>query len=398
MKSSPVYRSLPVAFFILLLAGLLWSRSLLSIAEGLALAYGIVTFNKQTNNLFKEAVIWSICPLLLFWLGAYQTNRIQWNDFDYLLTLAAYPAAVFFMISLNAKQQQQVLYLWTGAVFLSLLYPLGWYTLHIKEALLRIKMGQSLPAFMNGDHVRYSLFVCSGFLILFQYKLFSKKLQIILTVLLAGIIVFLSVRTAWVALAIILLVNVIGKIKWYYFATIIVLCAVTGLAVYKLVPTVQQKINYTIYDWEMYNTKIYSADFSDGARRTINDVAWQAVIKNHQSNIGWSNVPPVLQEQFHRQYPFSVMKYGWPFNQFLFWWMGAGFTGILLFTVWLLYPVFIFYKTGNRALLSWTLVITASCMVESSLNMQYGVLLHGWMMGLFFVQNKTGIPISKASL
>jgi hypothetical protein len=71
-------------------------------------------------------------------------------------------------------------------------------------------------------------------------------------------------------------------------------------------------------------------------------------------------------------------EYGWPFNQWLFWWMGSGWWGMLLFTGWLLYPLFINIKKIDAGLICWTIAIALSCIVESTLNYQFGVFLHIW--------------------
>lgn len=322
--------------------------------------------------------------MVFFFLGIYQTKNLQWSDFDYLLTLAMYPAIVIFFLCLDDGERKLVSYVWLGFVFISLLYPLSWYIFNTTAAHQRFKTGQSLPSFMSKDHVRYSIFVCCGLLPLLYYRLFAKKIQSLLVVLLLLIIIFLSVRTAWAALIIIFAVYVTGKFKWYYIAVGFLLCAGIAFAAFRFVPTVRQKVNYTIYDWRMYPAGEYVPDFSDGARRTINKVAWKTITEKKRTNTGWKNISSVLQEEFKQQYPSAQLKYGWPFNQYLYWWMGSGLAGLILFSGWLCYPAFTFLKTKNKILLSWTVVIAATCLVESTLNMQYGVFLHAWVIAFAF--------------
>ena len=242
-----------------------------------------------------------------------------------------YPSIFIFINTIDEKQKKQIIYCWLTAIAISLIYPLGWYVLHIKEANTKYGMGQSLPTFMDMDHVRYGLFLCSGVLILLHYKLFSKKNQAIFIVLLSSIIVFMSVRTAWVALLIILIIHAFQRIKWYYFLAGLFFSIIIGFVAYTFIPTIQQKINYTIYDWQMYQSKNYTADFSDGARRNINQVTWKLISEQHQSNAGWTNVSTVLQKGLHQQYPNTKIEYGLPFNQYLFWWLGGGWWTLILF-------------------------------------------------------------------
>lgn len=380
---SALKKNLPLIIASLLFGGLLFSRALLSMAEALAGIYGIITFIRSGQKI-SSFILWSFIPIVLFGLGIYQTGIHEGRDLDYLLTLTAYPALILFNLSLDAEQRKQLGIIWVITILLSLLYPLGWYVSHIDEAYQRYKQGQSLPTFMSSDHVRYGIFVCTGLIPLLYKKLFEKRTQYILIIILSLVIVFLSVRSAWVALLILLLVYAIGNFKWQQLAGGFLLLTVFAFAAYKLIPTVEQKVNYTIYDWKAYPADKYSPDFSDGARRSINNAAWKTIHEKHHTNVGWNEVPAVLQQEFQLQYPGAVIKYGWPFNQFLFWWMGAGLVGLILFSLWLFYPALIFFKEKNKALLSWTIIIALTCLVESTINMQYGVFLHAWVIGFAF--------------
>jgi O-antigen ligase len=382
-NTSIIQKTVPQIIALLILSGLLWSRALLSMAEGVAALYGIIFLFKKENKI-TVFVLWSFIPIVLFGLGIYQTGIHESMDLDYLLTLIAYPALILFHVSLDSDQRKQVGIIWVITILLSLLYPLGWYVSHTDEAYRRYKEGQSLPTYMSSDHVRYGIFVCSGLIPLLYEKLFKNRTQSILVIILLLVIVFLSVRSAWVALLIILLIYSIGHFKWLQLAGGFLLLIIFAFASYKLIPTVEQKVIYTIYDWKSYPAGKYDPDFSDGARRSINKVAWKTIREKHRTNVGWNNVPSVLQEEFQLDYPGSTLKYGWPFNQFLFWWMGAGLIGVILFSLWLFYPVLIFFKQKNKALLSWSLIIAATCIVESTLNMQYGVFLHAWVIGFAF--------------
>ncbi|MBI3719804.1 MAG: O-antigen ligase family protein [Sphingobacteriales bacterium] len=385
MTSAPniIQKKIPQIIGLLILSGLMWSRALLSIAEGVAALYGIISLFRSGYKI-SSFVLWSFIPVVLFGLGIYQTGIHEVKDLDYLLTLTTYPALILFNLSLDAEQRKQLGIIWVITILLSLLYPLGWYVSHINEAYQRYKQGQSLPAFMSSDHVRYGIFVCSGLIPLLYEKLFEKRTQNILIIILSLVIVFLSVRSAWVALLILLIVYAIGNFKWQQLIGGFLLLMIFAFAAYRLIPTVEQKVNYTIYDWKAYPADKYNPDFSDGPRCSINNVAWKTIQKKHRTNVGWNNVPSVLQDEFQLNYPGSTIKYGWPFNQFLFWWMGAGLVGLILFSLWLFYPALLFFKEKNKALLSWTLVVAATCVVESTLNMQYGVFLHAWVIGFAF--------------
>src|SRR5688572_16151822 len=85
---------LPLYLFVLMLAGLLFSRALLSITTALWLIVIITSFSKEKLRLYKPILLWSLLPLGLFLLGFCQQPNAKEN-LDYLLTLLIYPVAAF---------------------------------------------------------------------------------------------------------------------------------------------------------------------------------------------------------------------------------------------------------------------------------------------------------------
>jgi hypothetical protein len=85
---------------IIMLAGLLWSRALLSISMGLMLIYALYYWNKYnicsaktiTLYLKNPLLIWCCSPILLLFLGIYQEGFTSTN-LQLLLTFSVYPIA-----------------------------------------------------------------------------------------------------------------------------------------------------------------------------------------------------------------------------------------------------------------------------------------------------------------
>ena len=138
----------------------------------------------------------------------------------------------------------------------------------------------------------------------------------------------------------------------------------------------QQKIAYSIWEYQQYQPSKYNPNFSDGTRRSINDAAWQWLQTNTSANTGWQSVPATLQSAFSKYFMHQTTEFGWPFNQWLYWWLGSGWWGMLLFSIWLFYPLVKALQQNNFGIICWTLAIALSCIVETTLNYQYGVLLH----------------------
>jgi hypothetical protein len=272
-----------------------------------------------------------------------------------------------------------------------LLLPLVSYLLNLSEVYELYAKAKTLPVWMGKDHVRYGLFISSAFLFLISYKLFSYRIQYFLLSICFLMIVFISIRTAWVAAGLIILFSGWYKIKQTRYSKVRWLIPLVLLSVaigsYNLIDSVKGKVDYTLYDWQNFDEKKYDANFSDGARRAINYTAFKTVTTDGNANVGWAAIPQSLQKSFEVYLPNQKINYGWPFNQWLFWWIGGGWWTMALYAAWLLYPLVWGIKNKNYCLCSWTLVIAASCVVESTLSLQYGVFLHAWVTALIWISS-----------
>jgi hypothetical protein len=383
-------RNILLVLGIIMLAGLLWSRALLSISMGLMLIYALYFWKKIDIESVKSIafhlknplLIWCCSPLILLFAGIYQDGFTA-ISLQLLLTFSVYPiAGLTAIVAEKFDFTKTFSQPWIHAALIALLYPISWFLFHANTVIEEYGKGKSLPVFMDNDHLRFSMFLCSALLFTLLPISNARYKKISFVILLAAIL-FLSVRTAWVMAFIILSGYAIycftrnQELKKIDLVKLFIgLILIVG-ALY-VFPTTQQKIRYSIYDWQQYNSKGYDSSYSDGVRRAVNAVAWGSIKDNHATSIGWSAIPETIKHKFSQQFNGSKTQYGWPFNQWLFWWMGSGFIGMLVFSIWLLYPAWYGFKYKNPFLVIWTIAIAVSCLVESTLNYQYGVFLHVW--------------------
>ena len=366
------------------------SRALLSVAPVLMVLVLIISNANIKSLLRQPVVVWSFAPLLLFITGWYQAyNDVE--TYDYLLTVAIYPVAAVAAICFITKHEKPYQYTWIIIGLLSISYPLYNYIVHAAQINIAYGQGQSLPTFMEGDHVRYGIFLNSLLLVVACTKSLKPIVKNTLIILLVLLILFMAVRTAWVGLIIIIIVGAISKNfpSYKIFRYLLLLFIPAFIIACLAMPTVRKKIQYTLYDYQSYDPKKDVSNFSDGTRRSINYAAWKSVTEDKKGGSGWASIPINLEASFRKQFPAHTITFYWPFNQWLFWWMGSGFTGMLLFTLWLLWPVWYGIKNNQYLLVAWTLVIFASCLVESTLSFQYGVFLHAWPLTLFWRHHQT---------
>jgi hypothetical protein len=376
-------KNLSVYLLIILLGGLFWSRALLSISVLVWALMSLFQIIKTDRLFFKRPIfIWSIIPLVLWLLGAWQ-DPMGKSNFDYLLTLSAYPAIVLIVHASPSKEIEKAwLKIWMLASAIALSYPLFWYFKDDAAAFQAYGTGRSLPTFMDTDHVRFSIFLCSSLLFILFTDIFAKKYKQVLGAILLISILFLSVRTGWVLSIMIItgyaiqLVIKSNRKKLSNILIAIVAILLLFAFSYFSFPTMQQKMAYSVWEWKQYKPGNYDASFSDGTRRAINFASWKYIQSNSFVNTGWQGIPAALQTSFSKYFSGQTLEFGWPFNQWLFWWMGSGWWGMLLFSAWFLYPAIMGYQQKNIAVICWTIAIVLSCLVEVNLNYQYGVLLH----------------------
>jgi hypothetical protein len=190
------------------------------------------------------------------------------------------------------------------ATCIGISYPVIWYLFHFTDSNNAYGSGKSLPTLMDSDYVRFSIFLCSSFLFLLIFPIFKKSIAWILTSVLFLLILFLSVRTGWVMAISILFCYSLFAIKnsisvKLIFPGIILFTSILVLS-YLIVPTIHQKIAYSIWDWQQFQPGKYDPNYSDGTRRAINLSAWNSINNRSNINAGWSGISNILQERFRK--------------------------------------------------------------------------------------------------
>jgi hypothetical protein len=373
-----------IVLLMVMLLGLLFSRALLSISTLVWLIVILISWRKY--NFFRNdnhLLYWSIVPLILFLAGAWQLP-FQKDTYDFLLTLCSYPIAFFSVTMLkNQKNISIINQIWVIVAIAGCIYPISWFITHIQASISRYGSGQTLPVLMDNDHIRYGIFLCSALVMLLFHNPFSLRFRWILIGLLLLLILFLSVRTAWIILIICLLfipfTKSIPQRKWITVGIILL-----GFCNYIFFPTVQKKIAYSFYEWQQFNPLVFNSNYSDGARRNMNTIALEA-IQEKQYNVGWAGVAPTMQQIGRTYFSQQNLKFGWPFIQWLFWLIGSGWIGVIAWSIWLLYPICWAWQQKQTGVAVWSIAITASCLVECNLNYQFGVFLHAWPLALMSI-------------
>lgn len=379
---NPRYLSLILAT--LLIAGLLFSRALLSIMMGTGIV--LFLFPSVRNvflDVFKRPLRYLIAGVLIYYTWLLILDR----DLYTLERMALHLGVISLLVLLHfmaASSERLLLLILTAGVLST--FP-SVYDMLVHEGLAALyEKGQVAYTLMNGDHQRFSIWI-SGCLALSWYAwlMEHKKPALYFIIWFTLFLIFLSVRTGWLFTG---LVTVAGGLVWLqrqqkrvYWIRAIVGVVILSALTYSI-PFVRNKIHYMQWEWTE-KKEAEKLGSSDAVRRIVNENALQLIREN---SLGWGEA--YAAEVLEAKNSFSLKSdnsYKWPFNQYLKWLLSAGwFMGLLplLLIIYLLYRL---YFTRNYLTAVWVLFIALTGLYESTLEMQYGFFLAVFFTGLLYL-------------
>lgn len=368
-------RYLSLVLAAILIAGLLFSRALLSIMMGAGIFLLLFpSVRKVFTDVFRRPLIYLIAGILIYYAWLFFLDPQQYTLERMALHLGVIPLLVLLQF-MAASSERLLLFILLAGVLST--FP-SVYDMLVHEGLAALyEKGQVAYTLMEGDHQRFTIWI-SGCLALAWYAWLmehkSKALYFIIYFTL--FLILLSVRTGWlftvlvtVAGGLIYLQRQHNRVYWLRTIAGLVLLSVMTYSV----PFVRNKIRYMQWEWTEQQAAEKSGG-SDAVRRMVNESAVE-LIRENPKGLGEALAANTLKDRIIKNYPDSSIGYQWPFNQYLKWLLSAGwFMGALplLLVIFLLYRL---YFTRNYLTAVWVLFIALTGLYESTLEMQYGFFL-----------------------
>jgi hypothetical protein len=368
-------RNIALILATLLIAGLLFSRALLSIMMGAGIV--LLLFPSVRNvflEVFKRPLRYLVAGVLIYYTWLLILDR----DLYTLERMALHLGVISLLVLLHfmAASSGRLLLLVLTAAVLSTLPTV--YDMLVHEGLAALyEKGQVAYTLMDGDHQRFSIWI-SGCLALSWYAwlMEHKKQALYFIIYFTIFLILLSVRTGWLFTGV---VTVAGGLIWlqrqhkrvYWIRAIIGVVLLSALTY--SIPFVRSKIHYMQWEW----TERQAAEelgASDAVRRIVNENAVQLIREN---SLGWgeANAAEVLEARNYQNHRLRDNNYKWPFNQYLKWLLSAGWIMGLLPLLLIIYMLYRLYFTRNYLTAVWVLFIALTGLYESTLEMQYGFFL-----------------------
>lgn len=379
-----------VAWFALLtvLVGLVCSKFLLSIGSLLLTVRAVFNpgfFWDFWKALWREKDFLAVFSIFILFLitGLWSENQDYfWARTRMKLPLAGMPIAFLAIRTFGPGIRDYFLYFffWLTTILAlgSLLYALGdWDTL-----VENYGRGQVLATPVH--HIRFSLLLvlvmCIGVYFLKKgYQIRWKWERTAMTIALVFLIIFLhifAVRSGLLALYMVLFfffVKWLVKSKKLLFGLGLVI--LTGLAAYlsyKTIPTLQNKVDYTLYSIEKIRKGEDMADLSDSRRWITLQAGWEVWKENFLFGVGIGDIKDTQTAWFTKHYPELADSGLLPHNQFLFVATATGIFGLIWFTVAFVFPFVYRQNYKDDLLVAFGIIVFSSFLAEHTIETQVG--------------------------
>jgi O-antigen ligase len=259
---------------VLVSAGLLFSRALLSFASVLMIVPFFAGIKKNSfQNRCLLPVLLIILPVLLsgLWSGDQQT---WWNSVAIKAPLLTILLGVS---SAKLSQKQWLLVAMAFVLFVSIgcswsLYQYASNSAAIEASYLKAKV---LPTLADHDYVRFSLMVVIALLIGLKCLpwLPSRSAQGLLLFLLGSLTIYLHILATKTGLICLysccfmyLLHLVFIQKKWKTGLWVLMMITIAATIAYKTLPTLRNRVQYVMYDYSLFSRSDTGRGYNDAAR------------------------------------------------------------------------------------------------------------------------------------
>ncbi len=245
--------------------------------------------------------------------------------------------------------------------------------------IFEIAKGRSLDTPV--DHIKYSLFIAFGVILSFLKFRDSKHssrrvLYLFVAILLFVTLHLLAVRSGLVVFyftALVLTLRAFIRNPSFVSALVIATIVISPFIAYKTVPSIQKKIEYSLYDFKMYRQG--KGDMYSDSERIYSGIVGTKIFK--ESPILGSGIGD-LKDACTKIYTSELNKKSvkYPHNQFLFILAGMGIVGLIFFMVGMYFPAFYYRKNMEDLFLAILIIYLTSFAVENTLERSYSIAFY----------------------
>lgn len=271
------------------------------------------------------------------------------------------------------------------------------FFLHKQDIMHAMHQGRPMPVPRN--HIRFSLMAATATLAgawLWQQRFvwrygWERTALGIIVLFLFGFMHFLAVRSGLIALYAAMLFTGVRWVwqtrRWGAALGLLVLGAIVFWSAVQTLPSLKQKWEYTVYDWQQYREK-EGATYSDSERWISLRTGWMIWQQHPWLGAGAGDLPKETEQMLATHFPNYLATPKLPHNQFVYLLAGTGMLGLTLSLVAFLYPVFYGRPQHIHLFYSFQVMAFSSFLVEYTIETAMGV---AWYLfyTLWFLQKTT---------
>lgn len=390
------WRSLLIfLLFIMMTGAVFFSRTVLSFSmiSFIAVSFFHPDLKKQLRNFLSTPLLWGMSLLFILPLvsGWWSEDKQQWLDILRIkLPLLVLPLAFAAPFSLSQRQWEWVIRFFVLAVLAATFWSMFHYVSNIAAINASYLEAKTMLTPLENDHVRFSWLVAVA-LLLSIYSAWQKRNENgiekwLLLPVIVWFIIFLHLLAARTGL-LSFYIMVAGLFLWLLFKkakpvqlTLLLLLFVSlPAAAYFLLPSFQNRVKYFRYDLSYFKKNQYLPGSNDGVRVISIKAGWQLTRENPLAGVGFGDIETKTRALYAKQYPaMPETDKILPGSEWMIYGAGAGWPGLLLFSLVMLIPFF----TPVSEKLPWLLLnVTAafSFLFDIGLEVQFGVFAYAFM-------------------
>ncbi|MCB9064964.1 MAG: hypothetical protein H6551_07445 [Chitinophagales bacterium] len=386
-----------IFFALLMLAGFLFSRAMLSTG---IIAFGVIgVFGVHPRQWFKSK--WWLWGLL--WVGVYFLSGL-WSDYmsgwggrvGVKLPILLLPLAFSLMPGFSNKQKT-VFTIGAAVLFLSgVFYSISFLIADPAYYIEGYRLSKVLPTLAQHDYIRYSLSI--SLFVIWCLAVWPKLVIRVAKWFIAATIVLLVFYIHIIAVKTGVLALYTFVICWGFYTILqkrvivgiglILFLILAAVGAYKYIPTFENKVDYFRYSWEVLEQGHYDSNYSDIGRLVSYDVTRRILPEHLLYGTGVGDLYDEMCKGYDEYYPkVPDSQKLVPHNQFMVVALGCGIPTLVLFVIWVFFPLTWVKKSRDGFFLFAVWVIMfIPLMVEPFLELQFGVYVYLFYI-LWFAHN-----------
>ncbi|MCH8904645.1 MAG: O-antigen ligase family protein [Bacteroidetes bacterium] len=378
--------------FAVIIISLISSRFMITMGMILLIANVVIRRDVLTSlaSFFSNKILLLITSLFILHLISGLISADQEYYLERLrlkLPFLFLPFAIGSLQKFSKQLYRSILYLFFLTILAISIGSFINYLMNFEVITEGYNKAQVLPTAIN--HIRFSLMVAFAivvgiFLYKWKYKLlgnFERYLILGGVIFLFAFIHILSVRSGLLSLYISILFLIGWTIytsrKYLLGGALLVLLIAVPISAFYLVPSFNNKINYTLYDLHQYRKGKNPSELSDAKRLVSMDIGIRIGLENPVFGIGIGDLKDEMKERYAEYFPdISSNKRIMPHNQFIVFFAGFGFIGLIWLILVTFFPLVIKRYYTDPLFIAFNLIILSSFLAEATIENQLGTAFY----------------------